>query len=74
MTTEHLRLVLDTAQDAQLLFKLGETIVQSRDPNNCSELSAGRLTAMKPSGGVRGIVAGDIIAAIGGSHHGTTTE
>ena len=39
MTTEHLRLVLDTVQDAQLLFKLGEKLSRA-ETNNHRELSA----------------------------------
>ena len=63
MTTEHLRLVLDTVQDAQLLFKLVRTIVQSRNRTTIvNSVRLGRLTALqKPNGGVRGIVAGDTL-------------
>ena len=57
MTTEHLRLVLDTVQDSQLLFKL-VTIVQSRNSNNDREVRLGRLTALqKPNGGVQAATA-----------------
>ena len=64
-TTEHLRLVLDTVQDAQLLFK---HLSRAETPTTIVNLvRLVRLTALqKPNGGVRGIVVGDILRRLVG--------
>ena len=50
MTAEHLRPVLESSRDAERFW------------NMCQSFRMGRITALqKPTGGVRGIVAGDII-------------
>ena len=68
MITEHLRLLLDTVQDAQLLFKLVEQLSRAETPTTIvNSVRLGRLTAQrKPSGGVRGIVAGDMMRRLVG--------
>ena len=68
MTTEHLRLVLDTVHHAQLLFKLGEQLSRAETPTTIvNSVRLGRLTALqKPNGGVRGVVAADILRRLVG--------
>ena len=63
MTSEHLRPVLDTLQDAQLLFKMGEQLSRAQAPSSiASVIRLGTITALqKPNGGVRGIVVGDTL-------------
>ena len=63
MTSDHLRPVLDTHQDARLLYKLGEQFsrAETLDPI-VAAIRLGRMTALlKPNGGVTGIVVGDIV-------------
>ena len=55
MTTEHLRPLLDSARDSELLWELGQSVARGQ------VLRLGRITALrKPSGGIRGIVVGDV--------------
>ena len=63
MTNEYLRPLLDSERDMHLFFKVGELLARGDIPENvASVLRKGRLTALqKPGGGVRGIVAGDVI-------------
>ena len=63
MTNEHLRPLLDSERDMHLFFRVGELLARGDIPENvASVLRKGRLTALqKPGGGVRGIVAGDVI-------------
>ena len=66
MTADHLRPVLENRRDTHLLFTLGEKLARAEIPDSIVEaIRLGRLTALqKPSGGVRGIVAGDILRRI----------
>ena len=58
MTVEHIRLVLDNVRDAHLLFSMAEQLSRAHVPLSVM----GRMTALqKPSGGVRGIVAEDVL-------------
>ena len=59
-TTEHLRPLLD---DVRLFTALGSRLAKALVPQVAVDLiRVGRLTALsKPDGGVRGIVAGDVI-------------
>ena len=63
MTVEHVRLVLDNVRDAHLLFSMAEQLSRAHVPLSVTDaLRLGRMTALqKPSGGVRGIVAGDVL-------------
>ena len=63
MTTDHLRPVLDNPRDSHLFFQLGEQLAQGHPPQRVNDtIRLGRMTALqKPNGGVRGIVAGDIV-------------
>ena len=63
MTNEHLRPLLDSERDMHLFFRVGELLARGDILENvASVLRKGRLTALqKPGGGVRGIVAGDVI-------------
>ena len=62
MTTEHLRPILDNSRDSELLFLLSQEFAHSRAPWEVVRVvGTGRLTALqKPSGGVRGIVSGEV--------------
>ena len=55
--------MLDTLQDAQLLFKMGEQLSRAQAPSSiASAIRLGTITALqKPNGGVRGIVVGDTL-------------
>ena len=63
MTTEHLRPLLSDCRGMRLLFHLGENLARGHVPEVAvSMVRAGRMTALKkPDGGVRGIVAGDVV-------------
>ena len=63
MTTEHLRPLLETPQSLHSFFLMCEKLSQANVPPVVVEaIRVGRLTALrKPDGGVRGIVAGDVI-------------
>ena len=54
---------MDTLQDAQLLFTMGEQLSRAEAPSSIvSAIRLGRITALqKPNGGVRGIVVGDTL-------------
>ena len=62
-TTDHLKVVLDNDSTADLLHALGQELAAADVPAHIVDaLRLGRLTALqKPSGGVRGIVAGDVL-------------
>ena len=63
MTNEHLRLFLNNSRVMHTFFRVAETLAQGDVPPRIGAvLRRGRLTALqKPGGGVRGIVAGDVI-------------
>ena len=63
MSAEHMRLVLDNVRDTNFLFLMAEQLARGRvQPSIADALRLGRMTALqKPNGGVRGIVAGDIL-------------
>ena len=63
MTVEHLRPLLDNVRDLRLFHSLAEGLAQGAVPETIVDaLRLGRLTALrKPCGGVRGIVAGDVV-------------
>ena len=60
---KHLRPVLDNPRDTHLFFQMGEQLTQGYPPQGVNyTIRLGRMMALqKPSGGVRGIVAGDIV-------------
>ena len=62
MAAEHLRPLLDCTRDSDLLWELGCSFAQGRVPVEVIPLlRLGRITALqKPSGGIRGIVVGDV--------------
>ena len=66
MTANHLRPVLENPRDTHLLFTLGGKLARAEIPDSIvGAIRLGRLTALqKSSGGVRGIVAGDILRRI----------
>ena len=61
MTTEHLKVVLNSARDSEMLWQMAEEFVRAEVPVEVVEgIRLGRMTALrKPTGGVRGIVVGD---------------
>ena len=63
MTTEHLRPLLEDVRGLHLLGEVVERLARAEVPPEVMRLvRGGRLTALaKPDGGVRGIVAGDVI-------------
>ena len=63
MTNEHLRPLLENPRDTHLFFRACEILATSEVPDNVATvLRRGRRTALqKPGGGVRGIVAGNVI-------------
>ena len=66
MTMEHLQPLLDHPPDLRSFFRASEQLSRARVPHSIREaVRLGRLTALqKPNGGVRGIVAGDIVRRI----------
>ena len=64
MTVEHLRILLDNTRDFRMFFRICEKLAQGKVPDPIiAAVRVGRMTASrKPDGGVRGIVAGDVIA------------
>ena len=62
MTTEHLRPLLDQSRDSHNLFMMAERMARVEAPPSVNDVIRLGLTALqKPRGGVRGIVAGDIL-------------
>ena len=63
MVVEHLRPLLDNPRDAHMLFLMAEQLAQGRAPEVAVQaIWLGRLTALrKTRGGVKGIVAGNVI-------------
>ena len=68
MSAEHLRLVLDNVRDTNLLYLMAEQLARGRvSPSIADALRLGRMNALqKPNGGVRGIVAGDVLRRLVG--------
>ena len=68
MTSEHLRPLLDRPADLHLLFQVSEILARGEVSGYVAGIiRLGRLTALqKPGGGVRGIVAGDILRRLVG--------
>ena len=63
MTVEHLQPLLDHTKDARMFFQVSERLARAQVPPSVRDtVRLGRLTALqKPDGGVRGIVAGDVV-------------
>ena len=63
MTSEHLRPLLDNPHDMERFFwRMCQELARAETPDVVDAIRLGRITALsKPSGGVRGIVSGDII-------------
>ena len=63
MTAEHLRPLLNAPRILHLLFRASESLAAAQVPQSTVDvLKLGRITALqKARGGVRGIVAGDIV-------------
>ena len=63
MTVEHLQPLLDHSKDAKQFSQVAELLSRAEVPASVRDaVRLGRLTALrKPDGGVRGIVAGDIV-------------
>ena len=63
MTCEHLRPLLPDVRGLHLLFQISERMARGQLPETViSIIRMGRLTVLsKPDGGVRGIVAGDVV-------------
>ena len=68
MTSEHLRPLLSRPADLHWLFRAGEQLARGEAPEVAVEaIHMGRMTALqKPDGGVRGIVAGDVMRRLVG--------
>ena len=62
MTAEHLRPMLESAEDTELLASFADTFAEGEVPQkNVDAIRMGRMTALRKSdGGVRGIVVGDL--------------
>ena len=55
MTTEHFRPLLDSEEDCEKFWFFCQTFAQARVPDEVlSAVRMGRITAQKPSGGIRG--------------------
>ena len=63
MTADHVRPLLESTRDTHLLFSVAELLAKGRVPIQVGHiLRMGRMTALrKDGGGVRGIVAGEVI-------------
>ena len=63
MTTEYFRPLLDSPRDTHLLFDVCQSLATAKVPQEVKDaVRLGRMTALsKDDGGVRGIVAGDVI-------------
>ena len=63
MTTEHLRSLLNDPHATNVFFRVCEKLCREEVPQSVVRMvRQGRMTALaKPDGGVRGIVAGDVI-------------
>ena len=63
MTAEHLRPLLDSAADCDKFWFLCQAFAQAHIPEEVlTAVRMGRITALqKPSGGIRGIVVGDMV-------------
>ena len=63
MTAEHLKPLLDNFRDTELFCQVGEHLAQGKIPRDVLEIvRMGRMMALqKANGGVRGIVAGDMV-------------
>ena len=60
MTIEHLKVVLNSARDSDMLWQMAEEFVWAEVLVEVQGIRLGRMTALRKStGGVRGIVAGD---------------
>ena len=68
MFAEHLRPVLEAPRVLHSFFRVAESLATAQVPQEVADgLRLGRITALqKPTGGVRGIVAGDIIRRLVG--------
>ena len=68
MTAEHLKVCLNSNSSVELLYQFAQEVVDANlPPDILDAISLGRLTALlKPGGGVRGIVAGDILRRLVG--------
>ena len=63
MTADHLRPLLDSEVDTARFWRLAQDLARATVPDEIVDvLRLGRMTALcKPNGGVRGIVAGDMV-------------
>ena len=63
MTADHLRPLLECGQDSELLWRLCQGLARAEVPAEVLRVvNMGRITALqKPTGGIRGIVVGDIL-------------
>ena len=63
MTADHVKPILDNTRDTELFCQVGEYLVRGEIPEDVLHaMRMGRMTALqKASGGVRGIVAGDMV-------------
>ena len=63
MTADHVRPLLESTRDTHLLFSVADLLAKGRVPIQVGHiLRVGRMTALrKDGGGVRGIVAGEVI-------------
>ena len=70
MTSEHLRPLLDNEQDTLRFWRFAQDLARAAVPGaNVEVVRLGGMTALqKPSGGVRGIVAGDIVRRLVAPH------
>ena len=66
MTTDHLRPLLEHTRDLHSLLKMEELLSRGRiPPETARTIRRGRMTApRKDGGGVRGIVAGEVIRRV----------
>ena len=62
-TVDHLQSLLDHTKDARMFFQVSERLARAQVPPSVRDtVRLGRFTALQnPDGGVRGIVAGDVV-------------
>ena len=62
ITAEHVKPILDNTRDTELFCQVGEHLARGEIPGDVLHaIRMGRTALQKASGGVRGIVAGDMV-------------
>ena len=65
MNADHLRMILESEADTAKFWRLAQDLARAAIPEEILDVRLGRLTSLaKPSGGIRGIVCGDIVCRL----------